>query len=258
MSSSTLKVEHHGSIARILLNRPEAHNAFNADLIQALTKTFSSLSKESDLRVILLSGEGKNFCAGGDLNWMKDASKLSKTENEKDAKALHQMFESMTESKVPIVTSVQGLALGGGVGLIAASDIVICTEDAQFGLSEVKLGLIPSVIAPFVIQKIGISHYNAYAISSKRFGSIDAVHMGLVHEASPNLDASVQSWVKAILEGAPNAQKEIKGFSKKIASLPISKAGVLTSKMIAKVRVDPEAQEGLAAFLEKRKPKWSP
>jgi len=255
--NETLKVVEQGPVTHVVLNRPEVHNAFNAALIHELTRTFSNLKKNLTLRTVILRSEGRNFCAGGDMNWMKSAAKLSQKANEKDAKKLHEMFEIIASSQIPVISVVQGKALGGGVGLIAASDIVIAAQDAEFGLSEVRLGLIPSVIAPFVIRKIGSSHYNAYAIAAKRFRAVDALHMGLVHEISNNLDESTQRWIANILDGAPKAQREIKRFSEKIEKLSIKKAGAITSRMIAKVRVEPEAQEGLSAFLEKRKPKWS-
>jgi len=236
----SILTERDGPILRVTLNRPEVRNAFDEEVIAFLTGVFSGAAQDQSLRAVVLAGTGKAFCAGADVAWMSKAIAYSRTENLSDAEDLARMLERLDTLPMPVIARVQGAALGGGVGLAAVCDIAIAADDAVFALSEVKLGILPAVIAPYVLRKIGISAARELFLTGSRFGAARAKEIGLVHEVVPaaELDAAVASHVREIAGAHPN---DVIG---------------LTTNTIAAQRVSQEGQEGLRAFLEKRKPSW--
>ena len=258
---SELLVEKKDQICWITLNRPEVHNAFNHELIAEITRAFQELEEERNLRVVVLGGKGKSFCAGADLNWMKKMKDFSQEENYADSFRMATMIEAIQQCPLPVVARIQGAALGGGVGLMAACDYVLMLESAPWGLTEVNLGLIPAVISSAVIQKIGLGHARATFLSGLRYGGKRAMEMGLAHEVFSSveeLDQRVGELCKQIKKTGPKASrmvKELIGIHESFADRP-KKLKDLTCQMIATQRVGREGQEGMAALLEKRRPQW--
>lgn len=260
----TLKVDLDSrGVLTIALNRPDIRNAFNESLIGELTEAFGKVALDPAVRVVVFRGEGPVFSAGGDLNWMKKSAELSYEGNLEDTRRLSRMFTTMNECPKPVVGAIHGAAIGGGVGLTSICDIAIASQETQFSLSEVRLGLVPACIGPFVISKIGASHARALFMSAERFLAPKAYEIGLVHEivATPaDLPAAVERVLGNMLQCSPNAMK----YAKKLVadlSWPERRGGLgdpmdYVSKMLAELRVSPEGQEGLKAFLEKRKPGW--
>lgn len=251
-------VEEQGPILQVSLNRPEVKNAMNAKTIEELTSVFRRDLR--DFRVLVLKGSGDFFCAGGDLNWMKSSVDKTASENEEDARRLGQMIRSLNECRLPVITQVKGGAFGGGVGLVAASDIVIADEKAKFSLSEVKLGLIPATIGPIVMRKIGISQARRLYLTGQRFSALDAKAMNLVHEAVPvsSILSVTNDYIREFESSGPEAVARAKKliFEMQGKSLWDEDISETTSKVLSEVRIGAEAQEGVAAFLEKRKPNW--
>ena len=246
-------------IARVQLSRPEVHHAIDAELIQNLTETFLTLGKDQNVRVIVLCSEGKNFCAGADVNWMKNSMQFTKEQNEEDAKNLHQMLETIYRCPKPVITRVQGAVFGGGVGLMASSDIAIASREAVFSLSEVRLGILPAVISTFVLRKIGMGAFRAYGLSGKRISAEEALRIGLVQEivSIEDLDQTVDRWIYEFLQNGPQAMATLKYLSEEVWHTPsIEKSAEKTVQTIVKTRTGEEGQEGLKAFLEKRTPTW--
>lgn len=248
-------------IARVTLARPEVRNAFNAELIASLTETFTLLADEPPerLRAVVLAGEGKAFSAGADIAWQKAAMRLSLAENEADAGRLHDMLAAIDRCPVPVVARVQGASLGGGMGLCAVADIVLATADARFGFTETKLGILPAVIAPFVVPRIRAANARALFPTGERFGAERAVAIGLVHEILPDeaaLDARVEAVVGELLSAGPHAAREAKAIVGRLRGLDPGAARALVVEIAARQRVSPEGQEGLSAFLEKREASW--
>jgi methylglutaconyl-CoA hydratase len=260
-TSSTLEVTVSGPIAHVALNRPDVHNAFDETLIAELTHVVRTLDADASIRVLVLEGRGKSFCAGADLNWMKKMAGFSHAENLADANALAAMLSALNGMSKPTLARVHGAAYGGGVGLVACCDIAIGTPGATFALSETRLGLIPAAISPYVIEAIGARAARRYFLSAERFGAEEARRLGLLHElvSEAELDAAVDRLVAALLDAGPQAQSEAKSLIRAVAQRPIDQ-GVIgdTSKRIARVRATPEGKEGVAAFLAKRKPAWVP
>jgi methylglutaconyl-CoA hydratase len=259
--SAPLRVERIGPVARVTLDRPEVRNAFNAELIAALTATFVSLGEESPeaLRVVVLGGDGPVFCAGADVAWMRAAAELDLDANEADAGRLATMLETIDICPVPVVTRVHGAALGGGMGLCAVSDIVISTADATFGFTETRLGILPAVIGPYALAKIGESQARAVLLSGSRFSAERGKEMGLVHEVVADeaaADTRVAELVEELLTAGPTAVREAKALIRRLRGQPGPQARALTVAAIARQRTSAEGQEGLAAFLEKRSPAW--
>lgn len=259
--SAPLRVERTGPVARVTLDRQEVRNAFNAELIAALTATFLTLGEESPdaLRVVVLSGDGPVFCAGADVAWLRAAADLDLEANEADAGRLATMLESIDTCPVPVVTRVHGAALGGGMGLCAVSDTVISTADATFGFTETRLGILPAVIGPFALAKIGESQARALFLAGSRFGAGKAREIGLVHEVVADeaaADARVAELVDELLAAGPTAVREAKALIRRLRGQPGPQARALTVAAIARQRTSAEGQEGLAAFLEKRDPSW--
>ena len=256
----TLEIELDGPVATIWMNRPELHNAFDENLIAELTAACIALDEDDDIRVVVLAGRGKSFSAGGDLNWMKRAANNGIDENLDDARALARMLRTLAEMGKPTIARVQGAAYGGGVGLIACCDIAVATFDAQFALTEVKLGIIPSVISPHVIAAIGERYARRYMLTAERFSAAEAYRIGLLHEMVTDdaaLDEAVGEIVDALLNNGPAALAECKQLIGAVAWKPLSLAVIEdTAQRITRVRASEEGREGMTAFLEKRKPGW--
>jgi methylglutaconyl-CoA hydratase len=264
--SPALRIERSGAagaIARVALARPDVHNAFDASLIAELRSTFASLAREdaTALRVVVLSGDGPSFCAGADVAWMRAAMSLDVEGNEQDAMAMAEMFEAIDTCPVPVIVRVQGAALGGGVGLCAVADVVIAESGARFGFTETRLGILPAVISPFVVAKIGESHARALFPGGRRFDAVRAQRIGLVHEVVEGeeaLDTAVESAVNDILKSGPTAVRASKAIIREVRGLAHGASKWHTARVIARQRVTEEAREGFTAFEEKRPPAWSP
>ena len=250
---TNLEVAMAGPIARIALNRPEIHNAFNEHVITELTKVVANLGSTSSLEAIVLTGNGKSFCAGADLEWMGKMVGYSHAENLADARALQTLFETIAQCPKVVIAAVNGAAMGGGAGLVAACDFAIASDKASFAFSEVKLGIIPAVISPFVVEKIGLGAARAYFTTGRRFDAATALRLGLVQEVVPleDLDAAVNSVLSDACSAGPRAIAASKALLRELASGTAD-----TVESIANIRVSPEGQEGIRAFLEKRKPLW--
>ena len=246
------------NVLRVSLNRPEVRNAFDEEVIGALTTVARDAARDPTLRAIVLTGEGPAFCAGADLAWMMKAVAYTRQDNLRDAEDLARMLELLDSLPVPLIGRVQGAALGGGVGLVAVCDIVVAAEDAVFAFSEARLGILPAVISPYVLCKIGESAARELFLTAARFDARRAQQLGLVHAVVPaaSLDQAVDGYLRDILSCAPTAITAAKSLIKEIhASRPGEVIGITTTR-IAEQRVSPDGQEGMRAFLEKRKPKW--
>lgn len=247
-------VEREKGVKEVWLNRPDLHNAFNAELIEEMISLFESFKNE---RLIILSGRGSSFCAGADLNWMKAMKDYTKEENFKDSKRLAKMFSAINDCDVPVIGRINGHALGGGVGLVSVCDYVIANEDALMGFTEVRLGLIPAVISPYCISKIGESNARAWMLSGERFNAVEGKRMGLVHETCDitELDNKVNEVVKKFLAAGPEAAKEAKRLVRGVMK-NLKASEDYTCNMITERRVSAEGQEGMRALLSKDKPSW--
>jgi len=255
----TLEITVVDKVATITLNRPQLRNAFNETAIAHLTMAFDEASQDGNVRAIVLAANGPAFCAGADLNWMKKMAGYSAAENEADALRLADMLRTIYFSPKPVVAKVQGDCYAGGMGLVAACDIVVAAEGVNFCLSEVKLGLIPATISPYVIKAMGDQASRRYFLTAERFDAREAHRLGLAHEVVPaeQLDAKVGEIVKALSGNSPNAVREAKALVRDIAGLPIDDVLLAdTAGRIAAIRASGEGREGVAAFLEKRKPSW--
>lgn len=260
MTYQTILIEIDGPLGILTLNRPDRHNAFDEQLIEELTLGLDELEANPEVRVVVISAVGKSFCAGADLHWMKRAAAFTPEENLIDAKKLAELMRTLNDLKKPTVARVQGPAYGGGVGLVACCDIALATFDAQFALTEVKLGLIPAVISPYVIAKLGEKYARRFFLTAERFSASEAYRIGLVHEIVPDetgLDEAVGEIVNILLQNSPSAMTAAKQLVSTVASQPVS--GMLidyTAQAITRQRASPEGREGISAFLEKRKPAW--
>jgi methylglutaconyl-CoA hydratase len=264
--TDSLKIERTGPgdmVARLTLSRPERHNAFDASLIAELRSAFGALAREqpTSLRAVVLAGDGPTFCAGADIDWMRAALTLDTEANEQDAMAMADMFEAIDTCPVPVIARVHGAALGGGMGLCAVSDLVIAESGTRFGFTETRLGILPAVIAPFVIAKIGESHARALFPGGRRFDATRAGRIGLVHEVVEGeaaLDAAVDAAIGDVLGAGPTAARAAKAIVREVRGLPHGSAKWHTARVIARQRRTAEAQEGFAAFSERRPPAWVP
>lgn len=246
--------------ARITLNRPELHNAFNDEMIRELEATFADVGKSPDVRVVILQAEGKSFCAGADLNWMKRMIDYSFEENVVDALGLARMLKVIHDCPKPVIARVHGAAFGGGVGLIAACDFAVAIETATFALTEVKLGLLPAVISPFVLKKMPASAAQRYFLTAERFDAQEALRTGLIAgvvNTEEELDAWIQDRIKALKANGPEAVSTCKVLINDVLAFQWEAAMRLTSEMIAGRRISEEGQEGMKSFLEKRPPNWT-
>jgi methylglutaconyl-CoA hydratase len=241
-----LRSEREGNVLHVTLARPEQRNAFDAELIAELTEAFADVG---DLRAVVLAGEGPSFCAGADIEWQRSAIDLSFDENVEDAMRLYRMCDTIDRCPAPVIARVQGFALGGGAGLVACADVAVAAPDATFGFSEVKLGIIPAVISPFVLPKLG-AHARRYFLTGERFDAGTALRIGLVEEVVADLDGAVDRVLAELSSSGPQAVREAKRL---IRERP---QGDETARIAARLRAGDEGQEGLRAFLERRAPSW--
>jgi methylglutaconyl-CoA hydratase len=256
----SLLTERDGPVFHVRLNRPDVRNAFDEDVIASLTAAAREAASNSDVRAMVLSGNGKAFCAGADLAWMSKAIAYTREENRRDAEDLARMLETLDSLPVPLIGRVHGAALGGGAGLVAVCDIAVAADDATFGFTEAKLGIIPAVISPYVLQKIGPSAARELFVTAGRFSAKRARRIGLVHRVVPesDLDGAVEECLHEVLTSAPGAIAAAKALIREVAGRPSADVIGLTTTRIAEQRVSAEGQEGMRAFLQKRKPNWIP
>lgn len=252
-----LRVEARGNRLDVVLHRPAVHNALNPELLQALTEAFQQVASRQDVRYVVLSAEGPSFCAGADLAWMRQAATSSFEENQQEASRVFAALQAVADCPKPVVARVHGTTLGGGVGLVAACDLAVATPNAIFGLSEVRLGLVPAMILPFLLRKVHRSALPWAVLTGSRFPAVQALEMGLVHAVSEDPDQVISQWGEAFLQAGPQALAEAKRLLQLLPALPPDQAREEAVRAIAAVRVGPEAQEGMRAFLERRKPAWS-
>jgi methylglutaconyl-CoA hydratase len=246
-------------IARVMLNCPEVHNAFNDRMIHELSVVFDEIEKNQDIRVVVLTGKGKSFCAGADLNWMRRVKDYSYEDNLKGSLELAEMLYKIYVSPKPTIARINGTAIGGGTGLVAVCDIAIAADLAKFSFSEVKLGLIPACISPYVMKKCGEGKCREFFLTGERLTAERAHVAGLINMVVPldKLDDVVGELVKRLLSSGPEAITKCKELLRNVAQMPFDEAREYTAEVIARLRISDEGQEGMAAFLEKRKPKWA-
>ena len=259
MSFTTLTISREGKTATVTLNRPDVRNAFNETSIAELTQAFRELGADADLRAIVLAANGPAFCAGADLNWMKKMAGYTHAENHADALQLAEMLRTIYLCPKPVVAKVQGDCYAGGMGLVAACDIIVAVDEANFCLSEVKLGLIPATISPYVIKAMGENASRRYFLTAERFGAREALRIGFAHDvvAADALDFKVGEIVKALVHNSPNAVREAKVLVREVAGQTVNDALLAdTAERIAQIRASEQGREGVASFLEKRKPSW--
>ncbi len=259
MNFQYLQLEQQQQVATVWINRAELHNAFNTQVIEELNQCFQSLNQRDDIRVVVLAGRGKSFSAGADLNWMKQAGEASQADNEADALKLAKMLQSLATLKQPTIARVQGVAFGGGMGLASACDICIASTDAKFATSEVRLGLAPSTISPYVIRAIGARQASRYFLTAERISAEQGKAIGLVHEVTTpeQLDSKIQEMVDTLLLGGPEAQSASKQLIQMVSQESLTEdLLVQTAQHIAHVRQGAEAKNGLQAFLNKQNPQW--
>ena len=255
MAYKTLLVNEADGVLTVSLNRPDVHNAFNDELINEAIALFSNLSKTA--RAVVLRGEGPNFCAGADLNWMARMVSYTRDENVRDSSQLAKMYAVINECPVPVIGRITGAAIGGGVGLVAVCDIAIASPGTKFGLSEVKLGILPAVISPYVIGKIGATHARALFLTGERFDSDRALRIGLVHRIADDVDTAITETIAQLKTSGPEAVRECKKLIAHVASHELTDAVPYTIDAIATRRVSAEGQAGMKAFLDKEKAPWA-
>ncbi|UXH81013.1 enoyl-CoA hydratase/isomerase family protein [Roseateles amylovorans] len=258
-ATESLRIEREGAIVRVTLNRPEVRNAFNDTVVAELTATFEALSRDDTLRAVVLAAEGKAFCAGADLNWMKAMAGYSWDENHADAARLAQMLWTLYRCPVPVIARVQGDVYAGGVGLVAACDIVVAVDMAGFCLSEAKLGLLPATIGPYVVRALGEQASRRYFVTAERFSAAQAHRLGLVHElaTAESLDETVNALTASLLANGPMAVRACKRLVQDVAHSAIDATlRDETARRIADIRASPEGRDGVQSFLNKGKPGW--
>lgn len=256
----TIEIEKLKSHWTVYLNRPEIHNALNEVVMKELIQALEEAKLDTSCRLVVLAGRGRSFCAGADLNYMKAASSYSKTEHQKASLLLHQMFTSIYNFPKPVISKVHGAAVGGGLGLLAASDFVIAVPGLKLSFSEVRLGLAPAVISPFIIRKIGESRSRKLFLSGELFDSKQALDWGLIDYLceSKDLDQILNQMIEKLYLSSPQSIQKIKSLMDQISGKSLEEASQFTTRLIAECRVSEEGQEGMKAFLEKRKAKWVP
>lgn len=258
MKEPHLKV-HGGPVTKVTLSRPELRNAMSDMTLRSLTEAFRAIAKDSSVRAVIVTGGGKDFCAGADINWMKESGKLSAEEGKKDARLLADMLQAVDECPVPVIVAAQGNVFGGGLGLVAACDIALLADDVKMSFSECRLGIMPAVISCWVLPKIGAANARRWYLTAEVFGAKEAVRMGLAHEAVPpaELYAKADAIAANILKCGPNAVRAAKALLPRLAPLGLDQRVGLAVDTLVRLRSSAEGQEGLAAFLEKRAPEWS-
>jgi methylglutaconyl-CoA hydratase len=259
VSDPVLRVEREGARARVVLARPGVRNAFDADLIARLREAFTALSDDPSVRVVVFEGEGKTFCGGADVTWMRGSLELSEDENVRDAEAMSDMYRAIDLCAKPVIARVHGAALGGGAGLCAVADAVVAEESTVFGFTETKLGIIPAVISPFVLAKIGVSHARRLFLTGERFDAQRAQAIGLVHEVvhADALDGVVDGIADELATAGPSAIAAAKALIRRVRAASYEDSRAITARAIAAQRTGAEGQEGLRAFLERRTAAWS-
>jgi len=246
-------------VARLMMNRPEVFNAFNELMISELTQAIAHCAADPAVRVIVLAGAGKVFSAGADVQWMRRAAAESQEWNVQDARRFADMLHAIASCPKPTIARVQGLALGGGVGLICACDIAVASSDAKLAVSEARLGILPSVIAPYLINAVGLRQARRLGLTASRIGAAEALQIGLLQEVDDALDEAVERWVTELLANGPQAQGQLKALFSQLEVGPITaEVRELTAQTIARVRLGEEAREGFAAFIDKRPAAWIP
>jgi len=254
----TILFSQEDEIARLSLNRPEVHNAFNSLMIAELDDAFEKVMKNKSLRIIVLTGHGKSFCAGADINWMREIIHYSYEQNLEESLHLAELLHKIYIFPKATLAVVNGTAIGGGTGFLSACDIAVASEEAKFGLSEVKIGLVPAAISPYVIRRIGESKAREYFLTGKRISARQALEIGLLNEVVPQekLKEKEEEITKLLLSSGPEAISACKELITRTPGMSFEEAKTFTARMIANLRISEEGQEGMAAFMEKRKPKW--
>ncbi len=253
-----LALSQQAGVMRVLLNRPEVHNALTPEMIDALTSLFRDVSQREDVRVVLLTGAGRSFCAGADLSYMRAAADYNFAQNVADGEAIFDLMRAIDDCPKPVVGRINGAAIGGGVGLVSCCDIAVASERARFGLSEVRLGILPAVISPFVLAKIGAACARELFLTGEKFDAHHAQRIGLVQHVAPDeqLDAQVDERIRQLLLAAPGAQAAAKALIQFVNRKPKGETRDYTANLIAERRASDEGREGMSAFLEKRNPSW--
>jgi len=254
----TILYNKENQVAKIILDRPKVHNAFNSTMISEMLDVLTGIKNDSSVRVIVLTGKGKSFCAGADLNWMKEIINYSFDQNLKESLEIAELLYAIYSVPKPTIAQVNGTAIGGGVGFLSACDMVLAASKAKFGLSEVKIGLIPAAISPYVVRRVGESKAREYFLTGERITAERGEEIGLVNHVFPydNLEQETKNTVNRLLSSGPNALANCKELLFKVPQISLNEAKEFTAKMIANLRISDEGQEGMAAFLEKRKPGW--
>lgn len=258
MDYTTIKFNKDSGIGRVTFNRPEIHNAFNGSVITEMSHLFSQIENDDDIRMIVLTGEGKSFCAGADLNWMREVIRQSFDENLAESNALANLFHQIYSFKRPVIGRINGAAIGGGTGFVAVCDITIAARSAKFSFSEVKIGVVPACIGPYVIKKMGEGKARELFITGERMNAERAFQVGLINKVvdDDQLDYEVNQLIESILTSGPEAVAMAKKLVSEVPGMTAAQFKPFTADMIAHLRVSGEGQEGMAAFLEKRKPDW--
>jgi methylglutaconyl-CoA hydratase len=255
----TVRVETAGKIGRVTFCRPEVHNAFNDQVIDEMTFAFKRLKTDPDVRVVILSGDGKSFCAGADLNWMRRVKDSAFEDNLDEARRLADLFWDIYSFPKPVIGRINGAAIGGGTGFVAVTDIAVAAQSAVFSFSEVKIGVVPACISPYVIKRVGEGKAREFFLTGERLTADRALDAGLVNRAVPDemLDATVNGLIESLISSGPEAIRVCKELLQTVPSLTVDDFKEYTARVIAELRQSPEGQEGMDAFLNKRKPKWT-
>ncbi|MBN2560639.1 MAG: enoyl-CoA hydratase/isomerase family protein [Phycisphaerae bacterium] len=258
MTHGTIRLARDGAVARVVLNRPDVRNAFNDQMLEDLIEVFAAIRDDAGVRVVVLTGEGKTFCAGADLHWMKRVVNYTYEENYEDSLRLARMLREVYTCPKPVIGRVNGPAIGGGTGLVAVCDIAIASEEAVFAFTETKLGLTPATISPYLLKRMGEKNLREYFLTGERFSAERAVEMGLLNAVVPadQLDPAVDARIKMILTGGPKALAGSKELIREISERSIEDNGPYTAEVISKLRMSDEGQDGMNAFLGKKKPRW--
>ncbi|WP_420630473.1 enoyl-CoA hydratase-related protein [Candidatus Leptofilum sp.] len=255
---SEVALRQDGTVLTVALNRPEVHNAMTPTMIKELTAVFQSIPEKEDVRVVVLTGNGRSFCAGADLSFMRAAADYTFAENVQDGEGIFDLMLMIEQCPRPVVGRINGAAIGGGVGLVSCCDIVVAVDSAKFGFSEARLGIVPAVISPFVVGKIGVGNARELFLTGERFDAAKAQQIGLVNHvvAEDELDTAVSERIHQLLQAAPGAQAAAKALIRQVAYQPKAAMRGTTSELIARLRDSDEGREGMSSFLEKRKPWW--
>jgi methylglutaconyl-CoA hydratase len=258
MTYKTILFSRDGKIARVFFNRPEVHNSFNSTMIKELDAAFEKIKVDKSIRVVVLSGKGKSFCAGADIKWLREIINYSFEQNLEESLQLAEVLHKIYILPKATVAMVNGTAIGGGNGFLSACDIAVASEEAKFGLSEVKIGLVPAAISPYVIRRIGQSKAREYFLTGKRISARKALEIGLINEVVPHerLKKTVDEIANLLLSSGPEAIAACKELIHRVPEMNSDEVKEYTARMIANLRISEEGQEGMASFLEKRKPKW--